>query len=98
MSTQNKVNLILKNIFSDPSYIEIICSLYEKELNLSEIADIVNLEHDTVSTHLVSLEEIHLVKKFSRNGEYFYSSANSKVCNSIISLKDAIYSIARDNK
>ena len=93
MSDYNNVNMMLKNIFSDSCYIEIICLLYERELSATEISDLLNHDKNFIENHLEALVQLNLVRKVQKNNNDFFISSNPKVCDSIISLKDALYNV-----
>ncbi|MHB1687889.1 MAG: helix-turn-helix domain-containing protein [Ignavibacteriaceae bacterium] len=93
MNELNKVNEILKNIFSDSSFVDIICSVYEKELTPLAIANLLNVDSATIEEHLKTLLELKLVKKISKDAGVYFFLSNPKVCDSILMLKDAVYNI-----
>ncbi len=98
MNELNKVNEILKNIFSDSSLVDVICSVYEKELTSLAIANLLNVDNVTIEEHLKTLLDLRLVRKISKNANEYFSLTNPKVCDSILMLKDAVYNIAITKK
>jgi len=97
MDYHNNVNETLKNIFSNAGLIDVICSLYEKHLTSLEIGELLNLDNVTIENHLILLLDMKLIKKKSYNKIDSYIVANSKVCDSILMLKDAIYRVSTSN-
>jgi len=85
------VNEIIKNIFSDTNLLEIICSLYERELTPEQLAEQNNLDELHLAEQIKLLEKYKLIRQVNKEGIKYYTSANPKVCDSIISLKDALY-------
>ncbi len=93
MFNQNKVDETLKNIFSDPYLVDVICSVYEQELTPLTIASFTNLDSEIINEHLRKLLELKLVKKVTKENEEYFTLAYPKVCDSILMLKDAIHSV-----
>jgi predicted transcriptional regulator len=97
MGNSKNVNDILKKIFSSPDLIEIICSLYEREMTLPQIAGQLDYEVSTLINQIQLLKKYKLLRSVNRNGVEYYMSANQKVCDSLINLKDALYNSIEDN-
>ena len=60
-------------VFGDSTRIRIMCALFEKELNVCCIADIIGMEQSTVSHQLRVLRQENLVK-VRRDGKQSYYS------------------------
>lgn len=60
-------------VFGDSTRIRIMCALFERELNVCCIADIVGMEQSTVSHQLRVLRQENLVK-VRRDGKQSYYS------------------------
>ena len=88
-----QINKLISNLFSDPNYIEILCSIYESEVTASSIANLLGLDEDKVVQKLDTLIKNNLVYRKPKEQFYVYTLANPKVCDSILSLKDSFYSI-----
>lgn len=93
MAEKNNVNETLRNIFSDAGLIDVICPLYENRLTSTEIGNLLNLDNTTLEKYLRQLLEMKLIKKLSINNTDSYTVVNPKVCDSILMLKDALYSL-----
>src|SRR3972149_1955160 len=89
----NQINKLISDLFSDPSYIEILCSIYENEVTSSSIAKLVELDENEVIQKLDALMENNLVCRRGEKLFYVYSLANPKMCDSILNLKDSFNSI-----
>jgi len=94
MYNQNYMDETLKNIFSDPAITNIICSVYDQHLTLDAIANLLNLGSELVNIHLKKLVDLNLVKKVQKENQEYFIISNSKVCDSILMLKDAIQRIS----
>jgi predicted transcriptional regulator len=90
---KNHINILISDLFSDPNYIEILCSIYESEVTASSIANLLDLNEEEVVQKLDTLIKNNLVYRKPKEQFYVYSLANPKVCDSILSLKDSFHSI-----
>ena len=88
-----QINKLISNLFSDPNYIEILCSIYESEVTASSIANLLGLDEDKVVQKLDTLIKNNLVYRKPKEQFYVYTLANPKVCDSILNLKDSFHSI-----
>ena len=43
-----QINKLISDLFSDPTYIKILCSIYESEVTASSIASLLDLDEDEV--------------------------------------------------
>ena len=69
----------LFKIFSDSTRVKVLCSLFEKELNVTEITDATGVSQTAVSHQLRILKQNHLVK-YKRDGKQMvYSLADEHV-------------------
>ena len=60
-------------VFGDSTRIRIMCALFEKELSVCCIADIVDMEQSTVSHQLRVLRQENLVKVRREGKQSYYS-------------------------
>ena len=63
----------LFSAFSDPSRVKIISALSEGEMNVSAIAEIVDLSESATSHHLRSLRQMRLVRGRKQGRQVFYN-------------------------
>ncbi|MDE6125040.1 MAG: metalloregulator ArsR/SmtB family transcription factor [Eubacterium sp.] len=69
----------LFKIFSDSTRVKVLCSLFEKELNVTEITAVTGVSQTAVSHQLRILKQNHLVK-YKRDGKQMvYSLADEHV-------------------
>ena len=69
----------LFKIFSDSTRVKVLCSLFEKELNVTEITAATGVSQTAVSQQLRILKQNHLVK-YKRDGKQMvYSLADEHV-------------------
>lgn len=69
----------LFKIFSDSTRVKVLCSLFEKELNVTEITAATGVSQTAVSHQLRILKQNHLVK-YRRDGKQMvYSLADDHV-------------------
>ena len=88
-----QINKLISDLFSDPAYIGILCSIYESEVTASSIASLIDIDEDEVIQKLDTLVKNNLVYRKPKEQFYVYSLANPKVCDSILNLKDSFHSI-----
>ena len=91
----NKVNLIenstiydmatLYKMFSDPTRLKIMNVLLNNELNVCEIAYLLNMTHSAISHQLATLKLSNLVKSQKKGKEVYYSLADEHI-SSIIAI------------
>ncbi|MCR5743666.1 MAG: metalloregulator ArsR/SmtB family transcription factor [Lachnospiraceae bacterium] len=72
-------------VFGDSTRIKILYSLFEAELCVQEISELLNLSQSSVSHQLRILKDAKLVK-FRRDGKSMYYSLDDDHVRSIISL------------
>ena len=60
-------------VFGDSTRIRIMCALFERELNVCCIADIVGMEQSTISHQLRVLRQENLVKVRREGKQSYYS-------------------------
>lgn len=69
----------LFKVFSDSTRVKVLCSLFEKELNVTEISSSTGVSQTAVSHQLRILKQNHLVK-YKRDGKQMvYSLADEHV-------------------
>jgi hypothetical protein len=90
MYNQNYINETLKNIFSDPAITNIICSVYVQHLTLDPIANLLNFDSELVNIRLKKLVDLNLVEKLQKENQECFIISNSRICDSILMLKNAI--------
>ncbi len=88
-----RIDKLISELFADSVYIEILCSIYENEITSASIAKMLNLNKDEVTKKIDFLVKHNLVVRTLKNRSYTFTLKNPKVCDSILMLKDAIYSI-----
>ncbi len=93
MNDQKHVNETLSSIFTEIGLVDVICSLYEKQLTSVEIGILLDLDHTTIENNLNQLINMNLVKKIKKNNTELFMVTNPKLCDSILMLKDALYLI-----
>ncbi len=91
----SKSNELIAGLFSDSINIEILCSIYENEVNAVTIANLLSLDEGAVARHLELLCEQSFVNKRQSGNDVVYSLINPKVCDSILSLSDSIEYMGR---
>ncbi|MDF1612059.1 helix-turn-helix domain-containing protein [Stygiobacter electus] len=85
---------LLNKIFADKLNVEILCSLYDKNLSVNDISSMLNLEIDELERHLEILVDYKILTKIQNESDVSYYLKEPKVCDSIIMLKDALYSLS----
>ncbi|MFR6065778.1 MAG: ArsR/SmtB family transcription factor [Eubacterium sp.] len=73
----------LFKIFSDSTRLKILCSLFDKSLNVTEITAATGVSQTAVSHQLRTLKQNHLVK-YSRDGKQIVYSLSDSHVKSII--------------
>ncbi len=66
-------------VFSDSTRIRIMCALFESELSVCCIAEILNMEQSTISHQLRILRRENLVKVRKDGKQSFYSLADDHI-------------------
>jgi soluble P-type ATPase len=90
MDNHSYVDETLKNIFSDSTIVNVICSVYDRELTSIAIANLLSLDNDRISIYLEKLLDLKLIKKLKKENQEYFALINPKICDSILMLKDAI--------
>lgn len=85
-----KSNELIAGLFSDVLNIQILCSIYDNEVTADAIANLLNLSEEEIKSHLETLCKIPLVIKRQNGNNIVYGLINSRVCDSILSLRDSI--------
>jgi len=98
MDDNTDISNLLSKIFADKINIGIICSLYDKNLCANTISSIVDLEIDELDRHLETLVQYNILAKIQNDSDVSYYLKESKICDSIIMLKDALYKSIITNK
>ncbi len=70
---------VLYKMFSDPTRLKIMQVLQENELNVCEIAYLLNMTHSAISHQLATLKMTNLVKSRKNGKEVYYSLADEHV-------------------
>ena len=88
----SKSNELIAGLFSDSLNIQILCSIYDKEVTADAVVSLLNLNEEEVTKHLETLCGKSFVIKRQRENNVVYSLINPKVCDSILTLRDSIES------
>lgn len=81
---------VLFKMFADSTRLKIMHVLLNKELNVCEIAYLLNMTHSAISHQLATLKMTNLVKSRKSGKEVYYSLADNHVCILISSMKEHI--------
>jgi predicted transcriptional regulator len=81
---------LIAELFHDSRNIEVLCSIYENEVTPNEIATMLEMPESEVTQRLEMLHKNSLVNRTKRKSLVLYSLVNPRVCDSILSLRDAI--------
>lgn len=93
MNEVNLINSTIKEIFTEPKLMEVLCSLYDNDLNPAEISSLLDIDLDEVEKCMALLCKAGLVTNKIKDGIEFHSIANTKVCDAILMLKDELYKV-----
>jgi ArsR family transcriptional regulator len=82
--TENNIEIINKvsdfyKIVSVPSRLKIIATLDEKELNVSDLCNEVEMTQSAISHQLAILKQFNIVKSRKQGKEVYYSLADSHI-------------------
>ena len=80
----NQMSVLFK-MFSDSTRLKIMNVLLYKELNVCEIASLLNMTHSAISHQLATLKMVNLVKARKNGKEVYYSLADNHI-SSIIAV------------
>ena len=76
---------VLFKMFGDSTRLKILNLLLYKELNVCEIASLLNMTHSAISHQLATLKIVNLVKSRKNGKEVYYSLADNHI-SSIIAI------------
>lgn len=76
---------VLFKMFADSTRLKILNLLLYKELNVCEIASLLNMTHSAISHQLATLKIVNLVKSRKNGKEVYYSLADNHI-SSIIAI------------
>lgn len=76
---------VLFKMFADSTRLKIMNLLLYKELNVCEIASLLNMTHSAISHQLATLKMVNLVKSRKNGKEVYYSLSDNHI-QSIISI------------
>lgn len=76
---------VLFKMFADSTRLRILNLLLYKELNVCEIANLLNMTHSAISHQLATLKIVNLVKSRKNGKEVYYSLADDHI-SSIIAI------------
>ena len=76
---------VLFKMFGDSTRLKIMQSLINTELNVCEIAHLLNMSHSAISHQLATLKMVNLVKSRKSGKEVYYSLADEHI-SSIIAI------------
>lgn len=69
---------VLFKMFADSTRLKIMNLLLYKELNVCEIASLLNMTHSAISHQLATLKMVNLVKSRKNGKEVYYSLSDRK--------------------
>ena len=81
----NNLLALLYKMFADPTRLKILQVLQNTELNVCEIAYLLNMTHSAISHQLATLKMAHLVKSKKVGKESYYSLDDEHIA-SILSI------------
>ncbi len=95
---QRKLELKAKvfKVFSDPTRLKILEVLREKERNVTEIMEILDMKQSTVSQHLRMLKECGVVDS-RRNGREVIYSIPDEMINEILDMGERLLVLTVEN-
>lgn len=70
---------VLYKMFADPTRIKIMQVLQNNELNVCEIAYLLNMNHSAISHQLATLKIVNLVKSHKVGKEVYYQLADEHI-------------------
>ena len=70
---------VLYKMFADPTRLKIMQVLQDNELNVCEIAYLLNMTHSAISHQLATLKMVNLVKSRKTGKEVYYSLADEHI-------------------
>ena len=80
----------LFKMFADPTRLKIMNVLLNNELNVCEIAYLLNMTHSAISHQLATLKMVNLVKSRKSGKEVYYSLADEHISSIIAIGKDHV--------
>jgi hypothetical protein len=89
----NQTTELCREIFNDKLNIEVLCSIYDKKLSIDQIASMLTISAIEAREIINHLLQIGIVSIISVDQIEKYYLRQPKICDSIIMLKDAVYSL-----
>ena len=77
-------------MFADPTRLKILNLLVNSELNVCEIASLLNMTHSAISHQLATLKIVNLVKSRKNGKEVYYSLADDHIYSILKVVKEHI--------
>ena len=94
----NRLHASVCGALSDPKRIAILYALHEGPKNVTELAELLNLNQATASRHLKVLRERSLVKAERHGAHIYYSLADERVVEALDLLREVLASILAQRK
>lgn len=86
-------NDLLSIIIGNKINTEILCLMYDKHLCAKTVSSLLALDIDDVTNRIQILHQFNIISKIQKDSDDFYSLTEPKICDSILMLKDALYSL-----
>ena len=85
-----KTNKLIAGLFFDSINIQILRSIYDKEVTADTISNLISIDKNDVVRRLKTLYKQSLVVKREKENDEVYSLRDPKVCDPILMLTDSI--------
>jgi ArsR family transcriptional regulator len=89
----NQLHAAVCGALSDPKRIAILYALHEGPKNVTELAELLNLNQATTSRHLKVLRDRSLVRAERRGAHIYYSLADERVIQALDLLREVLAAI-----
>lgn len=89
----NQTTELCREIFNNKLNVEVLCSIYDKKLSTDQIASMLTISAIEAQEIINHLLQIGIVSIISVDQIEKYYLRQPKICDSIIMLKDAVYSL-----
>lgn len=89
----NQTTELCRKIFNNKLNVEVLCSIYDKKLSTDQIASMLTISAIEAQEIINHLLQIGIVSIISVDQIEKYYLKQPKICDSIIMLKDAVYSL-----
>lgn len=81
-----EISELLKNI-ANPIRLQVLCHIFKKEKNVSELLEKIKISQSALSQHLVIMKENGIIKSEKKGKYVFYSLKNNKIKDILSFLK-----------